>query len=74
MGVARSGLFSHMDQILHFFNGALEELRHVRWPTRQQAVRLAVVVIGFMFACAAVFGALDYVFAEVIRFTVKLAV
>ncbi len=63
-----------MDQILNFFNGALEELRHVRWPTRQQAIRLAIVVIGFMLACAAVFGAFDYVCAEVIRFVVKLAV
>lgn len=62
-----------MDQILDFFNGALEELRHVRWPTRQQAVRLAAVVIGFMLACAAVFGAFDYVFAQVIHVVVNLA-
>lgn len=48
-----------MNAIMTYINESLEELRHVRWPTRQQAVRFSAVVIGFTLICAIVFGLLD---------------
>lgn len=49
-----------MNAIVTYINGALEELRHVRWPTRRQAVRFSAIVIAFVLACAALFGAIDF--------------
>lgn len=62
-----------MDRLMTYINGSIEELRHVRWPTRQQAVRLSAIVVGFTIASAAVFGLLDVFLAEIIRFVVGLA-
>lgn len=50
-----------MQTIVRYINEAFEELHQVRWPTRQQAMRLSLVVIGFTAACAVFFGAIDFV-------------
>lgn len=62
-----------MDRFLAYINGSVEELRHIRWPTRQQAIRLSAIVVGFTLACSAAFGLLDAVLAQVMRFIVGLA-
>jgi len=49
-----------MNAIVTYINESLEELRHVRWPTRQQAIRLSGIVIVFVLACGAFFGAVDF--------------
>ena len=49
-----------MNSISAYINGALEELRHVRWPTRQQAVRFSAVVIAFVAVSAVFFGVVDF--------------
>jgi len=46
--------------------GAVEELHHVRWPTRQQAVRLSLIVIAFVFGTAVLFGVVDFLLARVV--------
>ncbi len=56
-----------MDRITTYINDSLEELRHVRWPTRQQAIKLSSIVIGFTAICAIAFGAADALFAEILR-------
>ena len=56
-----------MNSIMTYINEALEELRHVRWPTRQQAIRFSAVVIVFVLLSAVVFGAIDFGLAEVIQ-------
>lgn len=56
-----------MNAITTYINEALEELRHVRWPTRQQAVRFSGVVIVFVLACAALFGAIDFGLSELMQ-------
>ena len=50
---------------------SLEELRHVRWPTQQQAIRLTVIVIGFIAASSIFFGVVDLGFSEIIRLTLR---
>lgn len=62
-----------MNAITTFINESLEELRHVRWPTRQQAIRLSIIVIGFCLATAAFFGAVDFVLAELTKAALDFA-
>ncbi|MBP9750743.1 MAG: preprotein translocase subunit SecE [Candidatus Peribacteraceae bacterium] len=61
-----------MDPIA-FLNEALVELRHVRWPTRQQAIRLSAIVIAFVGICALAFGLLDSLISEVIILILNVA-
>ena len=49
-----------------FLRGAVEELHHVRWPTRHQAVRLSLIVIAFVFGTAIIFGIVDFILARVV--------
>lgn len=62
-----------MNRFIQYINDALVELRHVRWPTRQQAIRLSAIVLGFTAVCAIAFGAIDYVFSEILRFLLSTA-
>ena len=60
-----------MQAIFDYFNGSLEELRLVRWPTQQQAIRLSVIVLVFIIASAAAFGLLDLLFTYILRLTIR---
>ena len=50
-----------MRALTTYINDSIAELRHVRWPTRQQAIRLSNIVIIFTAAVSIAFGAIDYV-------------
>jgi preprotein translocase SecE subunit len=56
-----------LKQVTDYLHQAMEELHHVRWPTRQQAVRLSGIVIVFVLASAAVFGVIDFLLARLVR-------
>lgn len=58
--------------IAQYINDSLAELHHVRWPTRQQAIRLSVITIGFTAAMAIAFGAIDYVLNQVVSLLLSL--
>lgn len=60
-----------MNAISTYVRESLEELRHVRWPTQQQAIRLTVIVIGFIAASSIFFGVVDLGFSEIIRLTLR---
>lgn len=62
-----------MNAITTYINGALEELRQVRWPTRQQAVRFSGVVIAFVAVSAVFFGLLDLGLTEVMQALLNFA-
>ena len=62
-----------MNAISKYINGALEELRHVRWPTRQQAIRLSGIVIIFTFVSGAVFGLIDFGLSRLLHFLLERA-
>ena len=57
-----------MEAILAYFRSSLEELRHVRWPTQQQAIRLSVIVIVFIVVNALFFGLVDLLLTLTVRF------
>ena len=63
-----------MDRFVAFINGAIEELHQVRWPTRQQAVRLAAIVLAFTLVAALAFGFLDFGLSQLIHAIVSLAI
>ena len=64
----------YMNSIMTYINEALEELRHVRWPTRQQAVRFSGVVIVFTAFCAVFFGIMDIGLTEIMETVLSLTV
>ena len=75
MGTVPSGLFSDhvmFTAITTYFTESIQELELVRWPTRQQAVRLSSVVFAFTLICSAVFGLLDFALGEAVHFLLSL--
>ncbi|MDP2624893.1 MAG: preprotein translocase subunit SecE, partial [Candidatus Peregrinibacteria bacterium] len=46
-----------------YFVGSFEELRKVTWPTKEQAIRLTIVVLIFSLIVALALGVLDYGFS-----------
>lgn len=62
-----------MISIVTYFRESLEELRHVRWPTQHQAIRLTTIVIGFLIVASIFFGVVDGILSEILRLTLPLA-
>ncbi len=56
-----------MSKLKAYFTESYQELRKVNWPTRQETIRLTVVVIVFSLAVAIFLGLLDMVFSYGIR-------
>jgi preprotein translocase subunit SecE len=61
-----------MDILTTYIREAIEELRHVRWPTRQQAVRFSAVVLAFTALAALYFGVVDFGLSELVQFLLRL--
>ncbi len=49
-----------------FFSDIIGELRKVVWPTRQETIRLTLIVLGLCIAMGVVLGAVDYGFSELV--------
>ena len=47
-----------------FFIGVVAELRKAHWPTRQEALRLSILVLVVCAVVGAMLGALDLAFTE----------
>lgn len=48
--------------VIAYLKDSVSELRKVTWPTKEQTLRLTIIVIIFSLIVAAVFGVLDYIF------------
>lgn len=48
---------------VNYVQASIEELRKVTWPTKNQAIRLTFLVLGFCVVTAALLGVLDYAFS-----------
>jgi len=53
-----------------FFTEATAELRKAHWPTRQEVLRLSLMVILICIIIGAVLGALDYGFTKLLTLLV----
>jgi preprotein translocase subunit SecE len=47
-----------------FFTEVVAELRKAHWPTRQEALRLSLLVLVVCAIVGAILGALDWVFTQ----------
>ena len=56
-----------IQRIKRFFTESWTELRHVNWPTRQEAVRLTGIVIGMSLGLAVFLGLFDYLFTTILK-------
>ena len=50
-----------------YLKGTKEELKHVNWPTREQAVGFTMLVIGISLIVAILLGAFDAVFTFILE-------
>lgn len=55
------------NRFVSFYRETTAELRKVVWPTRDEAVRLTVIVIVVLFAMSAFLGAIDAVLTQLVR-------
>jgi preprotein translocase SecE subunit len=54
-------------KIKSFLAGVREELRHVNWPSRSEAIYLTIVVVVGALALAFFLGAFDYLFEYLLK-------
>ena len=55
-----------MEAITNYVQEALADIHQVRWPTRQQAIRLSIIVLGFVAVTSVAFGAVDFMLNELV--------
>jgi len=52
------------NKFTNYLRDSWHELTKVTWPTKNQAVRLTIIVLGVCFAFAAILTLIDFVFGE----------
>ncbi len=55
------------EQIRSFLQESRQELKRVNWPTREEAIRYTVFVVGFSLVLALFLGILDFGFMQAIE-------
>lgn len=70
---APPGAFSKLMILVTYLRSAVEELRHVTWPTRSQAVRLSSIVLGFTVVSALAYGFIDLLLGQLMALLLSLA-
>ena len=63
---AKSAVAPAKKSKLSFFSEVVEELRKARWPTRQEALRLSLLVLAICVIVGVILGALDYGFTRLL--------
>lgn len=58
-------------RITEYLKDTRGEIRKVSWPTRQQLTKLTLIVLAVTAAMALFLGALDFVFATLVRLIVS---
>jgi preprotein translocase subunit SecE len=56
-----------MERIKRFFNESRQEIRHVNWPSRDEAIRLTSMVITIALGLALFLGFFDWAFSNLIK-------
>jgi preprotein translocase subunit SecE len=56
-----------MSKLTEYLKETKGELKHVSWPTKNQAVLFTVIVVVFSLVTAAFLGAFDYVFTMAVK-------
>lgn len=53
-------------KITEYIKDTRSEMAHVKWPTRQQAMSFAVLVVAISIGTAVFLGLCDYVFSKLL--------
>lgn len=62
-----------MKAISNYIRLSFEELTKVVWPTKNQAVKLTIIVLGFCLIMALFLTVVDYGFGYLYDYIIKLA-
>lgn len=60
-----------MSTPVSFLRETRDELKKVVWPTRQEVIRLTVIVIAVSLIVGLFLGGLDFVFTKIVTLVVK---
>ncbi|MCS7221968.1 MAG: preprotein translocase subunit SecE [Anaerolineae bacterium] len=66
----RVAMVKRENAVIRYFRETRAELRKVTWPTREQAIRLTLIVLAVTMFMAILLGAIDYIFAALFRLIV----
>lgn len=58
--------------ITRYYRETRAELMKVSWPTREEAIRLTMIVLVVIFVMATFLGGFDYLFTELFKFLVSI--
>lgn len=61
-----------VDAVSNYLKASFEELTRVTWPTKQQAVKISIIVLIFCLVSAVLLGGIDYLFNEGYSYLVNL--
>lgn len=64
-------MVSQQDIKKGYFNGILEELKKVTWPSKNDVIKLSLIVIIISLLMAFYVGILDVVLAKILEFLTK---
>ena len=67
----RADLPLNMNKVAKFLKEVQTELKKVIWPTREQAVRLTMIVVGVSLTVGLYVGILDYVLTKLVGLIVR---
>lgn len=56
---------------VQYFKETLAELKQVQWPSRQKTAQLSAIVVAVSILMAAYVGALDFGFANLLKYLIK---
>ncbi len=62
-----------IDSVTSYVTESIQELHHVLWPTRKQAIRLSAIVLIFTGLSALAFGAVDLLLGKTVSLLLSLA-
>ncbi len=58
--------------VTNYVKQSFQELSKVTWPTKNQAIRLTVIVLVFCLIAALILAAIDFGFNELFSYLLKL--
>ncbi len=56
-----------IEPILRYFRDTRAELRKVTWPTREEAWKLTLIVLGTVIVMSIILGAADFIFGKIMQ-------
>lgn len=70
MSEGKRGIINSMNPV-KYLQETISEMKHVSWPTRQETVKLTVIVIAISVIVAFYVGGLDYIFTNLLKLIIK---